>query len=102
MDDILGSTVEMSDLLDTDAKVTPLGYRGLLGFTTPEKSNTRVSTCASDTLDVRVDGSTDYTARYTVVMQRLMREKKFQSSVWRVRYRYYNRKIKKFQSSVCG
>jgi hypothetical protein len=27
-------------------------------------------------------------------------EKKAQSSVWRVSYRYYNRKIKKFQSSV--
>ncbi len=72
MNDILGSTVEMSDLLDTNMKVKTLDYNRSFDFTTPEKSNTGVSTCAPDALDARVDGSTDYTAGYIVVMQKLM------------------------------
>jgi hypothetical protein len=72
MNDIFGSTVEMSDLLNTNMKATTLDYNGSFDFTTPEKSNTRVSTCVPNTLDARVDGGTDYTTGYTVVMQRLM------------------------------
>jgi hypothetical protein len=68
---MLGSAIEMSDLIDASVETHTLDYNTSLDFTTPQRLNGRVSTRAPDTLDSEVDGSTDYAAGYVVVIQKL-------------------------------